>query len=426
MTKFCNIVRDRYTVSPESYNTLPAISMAIFQTYFYKTGNIPNITGMILTNIRKSYYSDIVDVFKPHIFGGFLYDVNSLYPYAMLQDMPVGVPVYTQEKNLDKVFGFFHARITTPVGMNMPTLPYNDSGRLLSPCGTWRGWYFSEELKDARRHGYKIEILGGYTFQRGENIFKTFVMHFYNIKASDDTELKLVAKLVLNSLYGKFGAQEYTENTKIMTSMETDTLFTTHDISSIEPLLGDGDKELVTYDIIPNREKCDKVGVSYEKLLLELDTHGYKNNYISIAIASAVTAYARIHMNRLKRLPGITVCYTDTDSLVTTTPLDPEYVGKDIGLMKLETEIREGIFIAPKVYYIEGTDKNVSKTKGVGNLLAKDDFLKLLSGEDVFVETTKTYWIRDIPKGSVNILDRKITTSNNFLKRTKVFSADGT
>lgn len=169
---------------------------------------------------------------------------------------------------------------------------------------------------------------------------------------------------------------------------ETMNLFKTHDILNIEELL-DCQRELVTYDIVPNEQKCQESGVDYQLLLDKLDNRGFKNQYISVAIASATTAYARIHMNKLKHIDGLAVLYTDTDSIVTTTPIDPKYVGTALGQLKLETEIVEGIFVAPKLYYIESTDKSKSKAKGVGSLLTKEDFLRLLQEESV--TSTKTY-----------------------------------
>lgn len=42
---------------------------------------------------RAAYHGGIVDVYTPHLQGGgYYYDVNSLYPTAMLQAMPVGTP----------------------------------------------------------------------------------------------------------------------------------------------------------------------------------------------------------------------------------------------------------------------------------------------------------------------------------------------
>ena len=50
--------------------------------------------------------------------GLYYYDVNSLYPYSMLKDMPVGKPTYIiGDIDLNQSFGFFFAEIKTPSGL---------------------------------------------------------------------------------------------------------------------------------------------------------------------------------------------------------------------------------------------------------------------------------------------------------------------
>lgn len=422
MSKFSEILQENYKLSSQKYCTLPSLSLAIYRKCFYVSECIPNITGMIHKNIRNSYYGGLVDVFKPKVKNGFLYDVNSLYPYAMLNDMPVGSPVYTSKPDLHSDFGFFYAKIVAP-DIYMTVLPtYNDKGTLITPIGSWTGWYFSEELREALNYGYKIVPVYGYKFSRGKDIFNKFVNHFYAIKSEGKTALKTVAKLVLNSLYGKFGAQEYINETKIMTFEETEKLFKTHDILNVEDLL-DCKRSLVTHCVIPNEAKCIESGADYQSLLDKLDSSGHKSENISVVLASAITAYARIYINKLKHLYEKSLIYSDTDSLVTDTPIDPKYIGKQIGLLKLETEIIEGIFVAPKIYYIESPNNIISKTKGVGNLLSKDDFLKLLQGQSV--SSTKTYFDRNLSQGSVKIVDKQIVTNASFHKRIKVYDDKG-
>jgi len=43
---------------------------------------------------------------------------------------------------------------------------------------------------------------------------------------------------------------------------------------------------------------------------------------------------------------------SDTDSVVLTKPLSAGLIGPELGQMKLECEITEGIFIRKKLYYI--------------------------------------------------------------------------
>lgn len=39
----------------------------------------------------------------------------------------------------------------------------------------WEVWYFSEELKFAKDHGYKIKVLKGYTFNKESNVFTDYI-----------------------------------------------------------------------------------------------------------------------------------------------------------------------------------------------------------------------------------------------------------
>ena len=85
-----------------------------------------------------------------------------------------------------------------------------------------------------------------------------------------------------------------------------------------------------------------------------------------MAIASAVTAYAIIHMIPFKLLPG--TVYTDTDSIFTTDKLPDHLLGKELGLMKDElngTLINEGYFLGIKKYGYQYAENNVLIDKSV-------------------------------------------------------------
>lgn len=49
-------------------------------------------------------------------------------------------------------------------------------------------------------------------------------------------------------------------------------------------------------------------------------------------------------------MKDITLYYTDTDSIDIDKPLPSKYIGKELGLIKLEHVFKETIFLAPKVY----------------------------------------------------------------------------
>jgi hypothetical protein len=103
---------------------------------------------------------------------------------------------------------------------------------------------------------------------------------------------------------------------------------------------------------------------------------------VNVAIALAITAYARIHMSQFKNNPHFKLYYSDTDSIYIDRPLPTHLVNSNVlGLMKLECVLTDAIFLAPKVYYLETTDeKIIYKVKGLKHIieLTKIDFEKLL------------------------------------------------
>ena len=69
--------------------------------------------------------------------------------------------------------------------------------------------YFSEELKNAEKFGYKVFVKKGYLFDK-YNIFEEFISELYKIKESHKKEdpWYAISKLLMNSLYGRFGMDD--------------------------------------------------------------------------------------------------------------------------------------------------------------------------------------------------------------------------
>ena len=162
---FKNIFKD-FRLDVLRYPTISSIAMAVYRTCFLENHKIPIIVGNVFKDISRAYYGGVVDVYKTKGSNLKQYDVNSLYPAAMKGWMPTGKIEYirynkpTNFKNL-KIFGFFHCRLDTgEAKFPMLTLKFDD--KLISPLGTWEGWYYSEELYAAMKHGYIIEVTEGY------------------------------------------------------------------------------------------------------------------------------------------------------------------------------------------------------------------------------------------------------------------------
>jgi hypothetical protein len=120
---------------------------------------------------------------------------------------------------------------------------------------------------------------------------------------------------------------------------------------------------------------------------------------------------------------GLNIYYSDTDSLVVDGKL-PDHLldNTKLGLLKLEYEIKEGIFAMPKVYFLETMDgKIVTKCKGYPGKLDRSAYLSLIQGETI-TGLSVNKWYRSLCDSSVQIrrnLPYKLRFT--FNKRQQVF-----
>jgi hypothetical protein len=346
LTQAQSLYFNNFKIDIESVYSTATLSLKIYRTIFQ-----PKPIFILPSNmdsfIRNGYYGGGTDVYKAYARKVYQYDVNSLYPHAMLNPMPYnlisnGIINLTNRK-LDNFFGFILAKIECPIDMLRPVLPYHKDGKTIYPVGNWEGVYFSEELKAVEKLGYKITLIKGLEFSK-EYLFQDFVDHFYKIKQQSEGVERSIAKLQLNNLYGYFGRKQIGITTQNVHNDELKDFILTRIVKSINPI----NKNYTTVLTYSN--------INY-KLLKDLNNQfhniGSDYNYImsNVAIASAVTSYARIHMIPFKIHPD--TLYTDTDSAFTTSPIDPSLIGKELGLMKDELKgllIEEAYFVGPKKY----------------------------------------------------------------------------
>jgi hypothetical protein len=149
----------------------------------------------------------------------------------------------------------------------------------------------------------------------------------------------------------------------------------------------------------------------------------------NVCIAAAITAYSRMNINSVKVYclnNDIEVFYSDTDSIVTNIPLPEEFLHESrIGLLKLEHEIQNGYFIAPKLYRFEYLDKGIVKVKsvsrGYGGELTLEQIETLYEGISIAVDKTK--WHRDWKNHTVWFeMDKILNITGEFSKRIKVLT----
>ena len=152
-----------YNINMTESITISGLAVRIFLKDFYDS-NIPDIDKTSLyRDIKQGYYGGITEVYKPTGNNLFYYDVNSLYPYVALQDMPglicSKLNYYDDKQDISSLFGFFYCSIDAPLNSYLGLLPLRTQSGLIFPLGKWEGWYFSEELKFAKEQGYNIKVL---------------------------------------------------------------------------------------------------------------------------------------------------------------------------------------------------------------------------------------------------------------------------
>lgn len=223
-------------------------------------------------------------------------------------------------------------------------------------------WIYSPEMFNAIEvQGYKFNIIKGYYFEKA-NIFKEFVEDLYNLrlKYPKSDPMNMIAKLLMNSLYGKFGMDP---------DLALNKFYIVNDIE-LDNLMNDKSIIILTDPIVLNISIDNSsnylVSTSFKSTKSDDDDLNNSSSLnVNIAIASAITAYSRIIMSQYLADDQLNIYYTDTDSITVDKPLDNKYIGNDLGKFKLETEYKEAIFLAPKVYAGYTTDgKYICKIKG--------------------------------------------------------------
>jgi len=289
-------------------------------------------------------------------------------------------------------------------------------------------------LKLAFDNGYKIKIIKGYNFNKVNNVFDEYVKDLYELKATSDGSIKAIAKSLLNNLLGRLGLNIKKPVSEIV---DDDKLNLIHSTREVLSTINVTEKDyLVTYYPSISKNICDSYELDYIKIISNYSKDIEVNKEFkdaSIAIAAAVTSYARVHMSKIKLdilSKGGSIYYTDTDSIVTDIPLSDNLVGKNLGQFKLEHKVKEGYFISSKTYCLVIYDgigvgfimiSIIIKAKGLNSSsITLEDFKNMYKGINVvgIKQNTETNY----EKGSVIIGQKEVILDHNsYKKREKVY-----
>lgn len=310
--------------------------------------------GTSLKKFTQNGYSgrDFFDKLHPYYYGGrcqafqkgklsgnfVYYDINSAYPFAMTHPQPHGYKFRTVAKLNGKPGTSFVSLECQSAGC----FPFREkNGNLSFPHGRNIYHVSDWEYYTAKKYNLisDVKILKVIQFKDWIR-FDKYVQHFFELKAankaketSDQKFNYLMAKLFMNSLYGKFAAnpRKY-KNCRVAD-------FASIDFSNFIGTIGKG--------------------FAIEETPLEPAAETFYN----LGTAAAITGFVRAAL-MAAIAKSAEVAYCDTDSLICR-----EFggdVGPALGQWSLECRARRVWIGGKKIYCVE-TDKGETKTacKGV-------------------------------------------------------------
>lgn len=314
--------------------------------------------------VRESYFGGRCEVFDMNIHYNAIYiDRVSMYPAEMFsQKYPNDIPYESQD--IDELMacitqdngieGFIHAKIMPNQTLHYPILPQKLDHKIMFTNCEREGTYTIPELRYAYSLGYQIEPIKGLLYKHSDKIFESYIEKLFAIKKKEKGGRKNGAKILMNSLYGKFGQAFHKKN-----------VIMHYHFSSQEQLDFLRQAEIDGIKIVKHLYSAEQ----NIYIAIELnESHTYKA-YMNVAIASYVTSYARIALHKKMmefESNGIEILYCDTDSLtIEQKDLSQIKLGKNLGDWDIEQTFDSVKFMAPKCYISMQKGKPKLKMKGI-------------------------------------------------------------
>lgn len=299
--------------------------------------------------ITPYYYGGRTQAFKTgHIAKPVkVYDINSAYPAAMLHDHPVGEPIeYLNQWHEDADFvsvvtqypdGVFPHR--TKSGLSFPD--YTDEPTEFHITK----WEFDEWIERTNRIPAH-RVIKSYVFPERINMRK-YVEQIYAIKQSATGARRIFAKLMLNSVYGKFAQNpDNYEEWRIAETVE-DGWFYHSDVTD--------NSALMSRPSVEERYRC-------------------------VATAASITGFVRAQLAR--SIDHETV-YCDTDSIFTTGSFFGD-ISNQLGAWSLEYEAADAWIAGKKLYALKPSkSKGKWKTASKGVRLTSSQIKRVAEGKTI-------------------------------------------
>lgn len=299
----------------------------------------PSLPLEVDNDFRKAYkggFTMVNPIYQNKIVSGISFDVNSLYPsvmYGNMGSLPYGLPkLYNGKYKYNERYPLYIQKLSCSFKLKpnmiptiqlkgnlsfIPTEYITDSKGIVDLTLTC----VDLELLFKHYNVENVDYVGGYMFKATDNIFRGYIDYWADVKAKSTGGARQLAKLMLNSLYGKFAT---------------------------------------------NPKKQNKIPkFKYGEITLELQDPTY-DEPVYTALGAFITARARAYTITNSQALYEHWVYSDTDSMYLTGITEDEakkYIDihpTKLGAWKLEHHFSKGKWLRPKTYIINSTEDNLS------------------------------------------------------------------
>lgn len=316
--------------------------------------------------IRKSYYGGRCEVFGNPTGTAEIrhYDFMGMYAQCMQEAFPIGEGRFEfNDFDLSEP-GFYDVTIMSS-DFDIPVLPFKrDDGKLMFANGVMRGVYWHEELLLFKNFGgVVLKIHTAFIFKNVDVVFKRFIEEFWILKESS-SNLRTIAKLYMNSLYGRLGMTKTNKKIAVVNNHKDFLKIAATD--NITKFFKINECYVIEYT---QGIACDSV----------VKVENFKKNFANVIYSSIITSKARIKLYKYMRAllaAGGRIFYCDTDSVFVSFIEVPSMCWDNIH--EFTRKIQDAVFILPKCYalqYADGGEEVVCKGVG-GDAFAFKDLKK--------------------------------------------------
>ena len=332
--------------------TLASTAMKTFRTSFLKDSYWTPSQDDALIHFKAYSGGRTEAIARGRIENAFLYDVNSLYP-SVMRNNAYPHPNFMRVRKNDASF-IYNFEGVSDIDIQIPTCRYPPlpvlGDKLYFPVGKVSGWFTHAEIRAAISRGATL-LKCRLTHYSKEvcHPFDNYIDDIYALRLKWQKEgdaRELVAKLLMNSLYGKFGQKFIGRDNMVPCSS-------------------------LSFEQIQAMPFIERLG----------DYFRIKQNVRPAAFcmpiwAAYITSYARIAL--LGHLENTNALYCDTDSVVTFKKVA---TSSALGALKLECKIMDGVIVRPKFYAFETDAGERVKCKGFGAKMPLQVFYDVLKGK---------------------------------------------